>query len=184
MRAALILCVAAATAIAVLLALRHLARDAIEQNQRAFAVAQIEAAAGGADFDSISPRIDLRALAAAPTAAALRDLGARAVYAGRRDGAIEFLVFEIAADGYGGAIEFLAGFDRAGRLLDIRVLRHRETPGLGDFIDGDGARRSIDGVSGATITARAVAQPTRQIGAFLRDNADFAAALPPFFPTP
>ena len=65
MRAALILCVAAATAIAVLLALRHLARDAIEQNQRAFAVAQIEAAAGGADFDSISPRIDLRALAAA-----------------------------------------------------------------------------------------------------------------------
>ena len=111
-------------------------------------------------------------------------MGARAVYAGRRDGAIEFLVFEIAADGYGGAIEFLAGFDRAGRLLDIRVLRHRETPGLGDFIDGDGARRSIDGVSGATITARAVAQPTRQIGAFLRDNADFAAALPPSFPTP
>ena len=183
MRAALILCVAAAAAIAVLLALRHLARDAIEQNQRAFAAAQIEAAAGGANFDSISPRIDLRALADSDSAA-LRALGARAVYAGRRDGAIEFLVFEIAADGYGGAIEFLAGFDRAGRLLDIRVLRHRETPGLGDFIDGNGARQSIDGVSGATITAGAVAQPTRQIGAFLRDNADFAAALPPSFPTP
>jgi len=82
--------------------------------------------------------------------------------------------------GYAGEIVLLLGLGNAGRLTGIRVLEHRETPGLGDAIEsrkspwlrqlegltpataaGPAARLSIDGgevdaLSGATITSRAV----------------------------
>ena len=41
----------------------------------------------------------------------------------------------IAPDGYAGPIRLLIGIDRSGRLTGVRVLAHRETPGLGDYIE-------------------------------------------------
>ena len=68
--------------------------------------------------------------------------------------------------GYAGEIHLLAAFGDGGRLLGARVADHRETPGLGDFIDVDKnpwMRRfattpplEVDAVSGATITSEAV----------------------------
>ncbi len=40
-----------------------------------------------------------------------------------------------AADGYSGAIELLVAIRADGRLAGVRVLEHRETPGLGDKIE-------------------------------------------------
>ncbi len=40
-----------------------------------------------------------------------------------------------APDGYSGPIDFLMAVDRDGQLLGVRVISHKETPGLGDKIE-------------------------------------------------
>ena len=40
-----------------------------------------------------------------------------------------------APDGYSGSIEILVGIQADGRLAGVRVIRHKETPGLGDKIE-------------------------------------------------
>ena len=71
-----------------------------------------------------------------------------------------------ATPGYAGDIHLLAAFGKDGRLLGVRVVGHRETPGLGDFIDLDKSPwmlrfaesppLAVDAVTGATITSDAV----------------------------
>ena len=59
--------------------------------------------------------------------------------------------------GYGGDISLIIAFTRQG-LHDLRIAQHRETPGIADFLnDETGGRRALDGVSGATISAAAIA---------------------------
>jgi electron transport complex protein RnfG len=84
----------------------------------------------------------------------------------------------VAPSGYNGPIEFLAGVTPVGEIVRIRVIQHRETPGLGDAIEdekSDWARQfddtslgnpamwalesaggTFDGLTGATVTPRAV----------------------------
>ncbi|MHA1568693.1 MAG: electron transport complex subunit RsxG [Alphaproteobacteria bacterium] len=58
------------------------------------------------------------------------------VYRARREGKPIAAIFNtIAPDGYSGAIELLVAVRYDGTLLGVRVLNHRETPGLGDAID-------------------------------------------------
>ncbi|HEY9100380.1 MAG TPA: electron transport complex subunit RsxG [Thiobacillus sp.] len=54
----------------------------------------------------------------------------------RRNQAVTAVALEaIAPDGYSGDIQLLIGIDIHGRLTGVRVTEHRETPGLGDYID-------------------------------------------------
>ena len=54
----------------------------------------------------------------------------------RKNGAPAALVLEAAAtDGYSGRIGLLLAVKASGELLAVRVTEHRETPGLGDYID-------------------------------------------------
>ncbi len=58
------------------------------------------------------------------------------VYRATQQGEISALAFrQIANDGYGGPIQLLLGIDPNGTLLGVRVLSHKETPGLGDKIE-------------------------------------------------
>ena len=58
------------------------------------------------------------------------------VYRARLDGQpVAVLMIVTAPDGYNGDIRLLAGIDAAGTLLGVRVVSHRETPGLGDPIE-------------------------------------------------
>lgn len=59
-------------------------------------------------------------------------------------------IFEVSADGYSGPIRLLIGLRPDGRITAVRVLAHRETPGLGDAIE---ASRSdwITGFAGLSI---------------------------------
>jgi electron transport complex protein RnfG len=57
------------------------------------------------------------------------------VYRARYQGAVQAVVFENTAYGYAGAIRLVMGIDRDGKILSVRVLSHRETPGLGDKIE-------------------------------------------------
>lgn len=57
-------------------------------------------------------------------------------YRARLDGKAVALVIEAAApDGYSGRIGLLLAFKTSGELLAMRVTEHRETPGLGDYIE-------------------------------------------------
>jgi electron transport complex protein RnfG len=42
---------------------------------------------------------------------------------------------EVSRKGYSGEIKVLLGIDENGKLLGVRVLKHTETPGLGDKIE-------------------------------------------------
>jgi electron transport complex protein RnfG len=112
------------------------------------------------------------------------ELGLRSgakVYRARMKGAPAGVVLEaIAPDGYSGEIKLLIGVAVDGSLTGVRVLAHKETPGLGDYIelahsdwikhfDGQSLARTPDEgwkvkkdggqfeyMTGATITPRAV----------------------------
>lgn len=102
-------------------------------------------------------------------------------YVGRLKGQPSIVVIEaVAPDGYGGKIYLIIAIHNDGRIGGVRVISHKETPGLGDYIeiaknkwitefDGvslesvkdsgwkvkkDGG--SFDYMAGATITPRAV----------------------------
>lgn len=103
------------------------------------------------------------------------------VYRARQQGAPAAVILQATApDGYSGAIKLLIAIKANGELAGVRVLAHKETPGLGDYIDvahgdwifqfngrslqtiaDDGWKVKKDGgqfdyVTGATITPRAV----------------------------
>ncbi|WNF48904.1 electron transport complex subunit RsxG [Pseudomonas sp. SG20056] len=108
-----------------------------------------------------------------------------------------------APDGYSGAIHLLIGIQADGRLAGVRVLGHRETPGLGDKIelaksawirsfDGkslsnpgeDGwavkkDRGEFDQFAGATITPRAVVKAVHKALQYFDANQEqlFAAQV-------
>lgn len=111
----------------------------------------------------------------------------RLIYRARLAGKPSALVIRSTApNGYNGPIELLVGIDYRGQLTDVRVISHRETPGLADGIDhevsdwieqfaGRSLRQpppeqwtvrkdggSFDAFTGATITPRAVVQAIRR----------------------
>jgi electron transport complex protein RnfG len=58
------------------------------------------------------------------------------VYIAKKSGQVSAVCFKfIAPDGYSGAINMIMGVDRDGNILGVRVLSHKETPGLGDKIE-------------------------------------------------
>ncbi len=58
------------------------------------------------------------------------------LYRARKDGKPAALVLEAAAlDGYSGEIRLILAVRADGRLAAVRVTQHKETPGLGDYID-------------------------------------------------
>ena len=57
------------------------------------------------------------------------------VYRATKEGKVTGLAYEIFGSGYGGKIKLMLGVDAEGKVLGVRVLAHKETPGLGDKID-------------------------------------------------
>ncbi|MDR0777081.1 MAG: electron transport complex subunit RsxG [Azonexus sp.] len=58
------------------------------------------------------------------------------LYRARLAGQPVALVFEaVAPDGYAGKIRLIVAVDADGRVAGVRVAQHRETPGLGDYIE-------------------------------------------------
>ena len=133
----------------------------------------------------------------------------RPIYRARREGKVTALIVPArASDGYSGAIDMIVGVSRDGSIAGVRVLNHRETPGLGDKIE----RRKSDWITdfkghslantpipewavkkeggafdqftGATITPRAVINATRRALEFVAQERALlfditAAEMPP-----
>lgn len=130
------------------------------------------------------------------------------LFRARKNGEPVALVFEaVATDGYAGPIRLLLAVGNDGRLLAVRVTRHKETPGLGDYIDPKKDRNKtrpwieqfanlgfdqipaerwrvkkdggqFDQRAGATISARAVTHATRQALLWVLPRYDKLFALP------
>lgn len=84
---------------------------------------------------------------------------------------------QVTANGFGGAIDMMVGIDKAGKVIGVSIISHAETPSLGAVaaennaageafrsrfaglsgtlaVSKDGG--TVDAISGATITSRAV----------------------------
>lgn len=102
-------------------------------------------------------------------------------YAGIKGGKVIAYVVPASGKGYAGKIEMLAGVTTDGKAIDFKVLKHAETPGLGDKMVGDKFRKqfvnkepkdmevvkvptdkNIQALTGATITSRAVTNGVRE----------------------
>ena len=57
------------------------------------------------------------------------------VYRARKAGRVTGVAYEIYGTGYAGEIRLMLGIAADGKLLGVRVLAHKETPGLGDKIE-------------------------------------------------
>jgi electron transport complex protein RnfG len=57
------------------------------------------------------------------------------IYRARHGSEMKAVLFKVAERGYGGDIQVLMAVDMDGRTLGVRVLKHTETPGLGDKIE-------------------------------------------------
>lgn len=121
------------------------------------------------------------------------------VYRARNHGKDSALVLDVVApDGYSGPIKLLVAFSANGEVLGVRVVEHKETPGLGDYIDPrkdknkespwinqfnsvpsnlsnqdwhvkkDGGK--FDAYAGATVTPRAVVKAVHRAQDFVIDN--------------
>ncbi len=117
------------------------------------------------------------------------------MYLARQEGRIVAVVVPVTArDGYTGDIDIIVGVNADGTVAGVRVLTHRETPGLGDKIDEKKSRwvdnfsgKSLrnpnqeqwkvkrdggvfDQFTGATITPRAVTQAVLQALRYVEQN--------------
>ncbi len=73
---------------------------------------------------------------ALPATAELGLADASTLYRARRAGQPVALVFEaVAPDGYAGKVRLILAVRASGQVAGVRVTQHKETPGLGDYIE-------------------------------------------------
>jgi len=163
-RAAAVLAVAAALAVGLVSVVHDLARPRIEAVQREQLTARLTAVLGGIPYDN-DPLADTVLLQDRELLGAEEPLLAHRVRRG--DETVALLLNVVAPDGYGGPVRLLLAVDAGGRVLGVRVLEHRETPGLGDLIE---ERRSawIRGFDG-----RSLGDPPAARWKLRRDGGDF-----------
>lgn len=186
-RTALVLGLIGLVAAALLAGIDALTEDRIATQRRAMELRQLIAVMPppAYDNDPVAERITIRA----PNW--LHQDEAR-IWRGNMRGQPSLLVLESTApDGYSGDISLLVGVRSDGRVSGVRVLEHRETPGLGDRIEIERdpwisgfegrslddplrqrwtvkrQRGDFDQFAGATITPRAVVQAVARTLAFV-----------------
>jgi electron transport complex protein RnfG len=130
-----------------------------------------------------------------PASERLSQPGPLTVWVARKNGQPVGLIMPIVApDGYSGKIHLLVGVDMQGTILGVRVISHKETPGLGDRIEtkksdwiktfegrslGQPPHREwnvkknggmFDQFTGATITPRAVVKAVQKALIYFREH--------------
>jgi len=164
LRAAATLAAAAVVAVALVSLVYDRAQPSIEASRRARQLAELTAVLGDVAYDN-DPLTDTVVLLDPELLGSEQPLTAHRV---RRAGAtVAVLLNVVAPDGYAGPIRLLVAVDTTGRVLGVRVLEHRETPGLGDVIE---SRRS-DWLRG--FEGRSLADPPAGRWEVRRDGGDF-----------
>jgi electron transport complex protein RnfG len=92
-------------------------------------------------IDEVLPRVEydnalLQEAVALPPTPELGLADASTLYVARKGGQPVGAIFEaVAPDGYAGKIRLLIAIRADGRVAGVRVVQHKETPGLGDYIE-------------------------------------------------
>lgn len=193
------LAVIAAICTALVAATYQLTEDRIAANEKALLEESLQPALAGVFYDSgvsesrliLQPPHDLPGNDAAII---------YRVFSEEQPVAVLFVV--TARDGFSGAIRILVGVGFDGTVTGVRILQHRETPGLGDKIDsarsdwvfqfdgrsmgdpvvtawaikGDGGE--FDQLTGASITPRAVIKAIRDTLIYFDAHRDEIFSLP------
>ena len=195
----LILAALAAFCTAAVAVTHRLTHPLILANEQAFLEASLRPVLGGIEYrESLTrSRLQLPAPHGLPGSG---DALVYRIYADEQPAAALFVVS--AREGFAGPIRLLIGVRIDGRVTAVRVLQHRETPGLGDMIesgksdwllqfsdaslvspplDAWGIRRDggeFDQLTGASITPRAVVKAVRDTLVYFGEQSDdlFAAA--------
>jgi electron transport complex protein RnfG len=171
-------------------------------------IAKSEAAARMELFRQILPESShdndlLRDAVRIPAGGELHNRGDTLAYRARLHGEPSAVILEaVAPDGYSGDIKLLIAVRADGTLTAVRVLSHKETPGLGDYIDiahGDWIKNfdgqslakmfddawkvkkdggSFDYMAGATITPRAVVKAVHGALKYFATHRDEIFAAP------
>ncbi len=170
-------------------------KPTIEQSARAEKMAVLNQILPATLYNN-DPLADTLTLPAEP---ALGTTMPSAVYRARLNGKPSALVLDVVApDGYSGNIKMLVAFNADGQVIGVRVVEHKETPGLGDYIEprkdknkehpwisqfdhvpatlgaqGWHVRKdggSFDTYTGATVTPRAVIKAVYKAKRFVEAN--------------
>jgi electron transport complex protein RnfG len=204
LRGGLILGAAAVVAFSLVALVHDATRDRIAASERARRVAQFDAVLGGTHHDN-----DLLAdVTYAHDPDLLGTTSRVPVYRARLAGQpVAAVLAPVAPDGYAGSIDLLVAIGADGKVLGVHVLRHHETPGLGDAIEErksgwirgfigrsladpplerwkvrkDGG--DFDQFTGATVTPRAVVRAVAACLAYFRQHRDELFAAPATMPT-
>ncbi len=176
-----------------------LTRDRIAANEQAWLEKSLEPALAGIFFDG-GVSESMLVIPVPHELPGADDVIVYRVYADNRPVAALFAV--TAPDGYAGPIRILVGIEYDGTVTGIRILEHRETPGLGDRIvssrsdwvfqfDGRSIRNPIAGgwaitsdggqfdqLTGASVTPRAVITAIRETLIYFDANREELFAAP------
>jgi Na+-translocating ferredoxin:NAD+ oxidoreductase subunit G len=192
-RTLLIVGAVAATAAFMVSASYEFSKERIAANDRARLTASLNSV-----LDPALRSHDLRTVKLSASDAALLGQDAPVdVFVALENGAPAAIVFaSTAPHGYNAAIRMLIGVSPAGALTGVRVVGHRETPGLGDAIEAeksdwilqfDGLTLRIpalpqwavdkddgyfDTITGATVTSRAVVQGVKNTLLYFEQHRD------------
>jgi len=171
----------------------NLTRDRIARNQQAWIKQHLDALVPAQSYDN-DPLADTTEV----TSPGLLGTNAPVLaYRMRKAGLpVAVAIRSIAPDGYRGPLELLVAIAPGGQLLGVQVIRHDETPGLGDAFENRDAgwldqfrglsltkppqqrwtvRRDggeFDAFTGATITPRAIVKAVRRTLEFYQGNED------------
>ncbi len=182
-RSATLLALVAVIGVSALATIHAITEDRIKAQQRRVVLEQLHQVFPSGDYDNALHEdiLDIH------DPVFFRHDGVVRVYRARKQGLDVGLVMNLVApDGYNGDIRLLVAIRKNGQLTGVRVISHRETPGLGDPIEherSDWIERfdhrslnnpSIDGwavkkdggefeqFTGATITPRAVVEAVQR----------------------
>lgn len=123
--------------------------------------------------------------------------GEKSIYVAKQDDkVVSFIIPAVAPEGYTDKIELIVGINTDGSIAGVRILSHRETPGLGDKVELEKSnwvlnfngkslnkpeasgwkvkkdKGEFDQFTGATITPRAVTKAVYQTLLFFQANKD------------
>lgn len=171
----------------------NVTRDRIARNQQVWIKQHLDALVPPQSYDN-DPLVDTTEVTAPDLLGTATPVTA---YRMRKAGLpVAVAIRSIAPDGYRGPLELLVAIAPGGQLLGVQVIRHDETPGLGDAFENRDAgwldefrglsltkppqqrwtvRRDggdFDAFTGATITPRAIVKAVRRTLEFYRGHED------------
>lgn len=131
LKTAAILAVFALSAAIVLYSIQHLAAPTLASNQQRALLAQLNSLITSERYNNALTEDHIQLM--------IPELSPKSVvtiYRARHDGQpVASLLTVVAPNGYNGEIKLLVAIWADNRLAGVRVLQHKETPGLGDYID-------------------------------------------------